>query len=275
MAMDIDYTDPGLQSFIIQRCEEERERKINIVNPHTSQNCVVRLADKVAVKFGTGVTEAEADALTFASRNLDPAIIKVPSVFQYFSRPEGPIWTMGYLVMDLVEGASLERLPPAEAVQHAPRIMRAIQHIHGFCGARPGPLDGSRPRGLVWSESGKGPPLNSREQLQRFLDFTMKEAKADITVDAANMALSLCHLDIHPHNFIVAPDQSIYLLDWSCAGFYPAAIETWSIRTENIVRKNAFMNALASHLASCTSPAEMALADALVRAAQPDRPTGM
>ncbi len=263
--MDIDYTDPGLQAFIIQRCEEEREGNVNVISPHTSTNCVVRLADKVAVKFGTGVTEAEADALTFASRNLDRAIIKVPSVFQYFTRPDS-IWTTGYLVMELVEGASLERLPPAEGVQHVAPIMRAVQHIHGFCGARPGPLDGSRTRGLVFGESGIGPPLNSREHLQKFFDFMMEKAKADITVDATNMPLSLCHLDIHPHNFIVAPDQSIYLLDWRCAGFYPAAFETWSILSENLVRKNTFMYALGQHLASCTSPAEMALAETLVRA---------
>ncbi|KAK5279400.1 hypothetical protein LTR40_007852, partial [Exophiala xenobiotica] len=100
--MDIDYTDPGLQNFIIQRCEEEEERKTNVLNAAFSKNIVVRLGPKVACKFGTAVREAEADALTFASRHLNPAIIKVPSVFQYFTRPDGE-WTMGYLVMTLVE----------------------------------------------------------------------------------------------------------------------------------------------------------------------------
>jgi aminoglycoside phosphotransferase (APT) family kinase protein len=263
--MDIDYTDPGLQNFIIQRCEEEEERKTNVINPEFSKNIVVRLGPKVACKFGTAVREAEADALTFASRNLNPAIIKVPRVFQYFTRPDGE-WTMGYLVMTLVEGASLEHMPPGEAIQHAGRIMRAIQHIHGFCGSRPGPLDRSGTRGLLWCEYGMGPRINSREDLQRFLDRTLEEIKSDIKVDAMNMALSFCHLDIHPHNFIVTPDQSIWLLDWSCAGFYPAAFETWSIRLENIIRDNAFMNALGLHLVDCTSPAELALADALMHA---------
>ncbi|KAK5322716.1 hypothetical protein LTR20_006342 [Exophiala xenobiotica] len=263
--MDIDYTDPGLQNFIIQRCEEEEERKTNVLNAAFSKNIVVRLGPKVACKFGTAVREAEADALTFASRHLNPAIIKVPSVFQYFTRPDGE-WTMGYLVMTLVEGASLEHMPPGEALQHVDRIMRAIQHIHGFCGSRPGPLDRSVARGLMWSEFGFGPRINSRDDLQKFLDTALEEIKSDIKVDAMNMALSFCHLDIHPHNFIVTPDQSIWLLDWSYAGFYPAAFETWSIRLENIIRENAFMIALGSQLVTCTSPAELALADALMHA---------
>lgn len=256
--MDIDYSSPESQHVIIQRCEECRQRGTDIISSANHVNLVVRLTNHLVVEFGIGVTATEACALTFASEVLDPAVVKVPSVAQFFTRPSGELWTTGYLVMDFVEGAQLDQLPLPESLRLTDRIMQAIQHIHSINGSDcPGPLDGSHARGLLWSEYGSDQVFNSCNDLQRYLDTRLAYYKQKVAVDVTNMSLSLCHLDIAPRNIIVSSDTSIYLLDWGCAGFYPPIFEYWAIHFEAYVRGHPLMNALASKLVGRCSEREV------------------
>lgn len=264
--MDINYGNPESQEIIIRRCAEACENRVNIISPSNAINLVVRLTDTLAVKFGIGVTAAEADALAFASQRLDPAIVKVPSVIQFFTRPSDELWTTGYLVMDLVEGTSLDQLILGDALQLIGRITQVIQHIHSFrSSSRPGPLDGSPARGLLWSEYTSGQNFHSRRDLQRYLDTRLAQFQGEVTIDVTNMALSFCHLDIAPRNIIVSPDGSIYLLDWGCAGFYPPVFETWAIQLEAWIQRHPFMEALGSELISRSSLPEVAQVEALMQ----------
>ena len=264
--MDINYCNPESQEIIIRRCAGSCENRVNIISPSNAINLVVRLTDTLAVKFGIGVTAAEADALAFASQRLDPALVKVPSVMQFFTRPSDELWTTGYLVMDLVEGTPLDQLLPGDALQLMGRITQVIQHIHSFhCSSHPGPLDGSPARGLLWSEYNSGQNFKSRSDLQRYLDIRLAHLQGKVTIDVTDMALSLCHLDIAPRNIIVSPDRSIYLLDWGCAGFYPSIFETWAIQLEADIQGHPFMKALGSELISRSSLPEVAQVDALMR----------
>lgn len=257
--MDIDYSSPDSQHIIVQRCKECRQRGTNIISSANHVNLVVRLTNRLVVKFGVGVTAAEACALTFASEVLDPAVVQVPSVAQFFTRPAGELWTTGYLVMDFIEGARLDQLSPPESLRFTDRIMQATQHIHSVNGNDcPGPLDGSPARGLLWSEYDSGQVFNSRNDLQRYLDTRLACSKQKVAIDVTNMPLSLCHLDIAPRNIIASSDTSICLLDWGCAGFYPPIFEHWAIQFEACVRGHPLMNALASELAGRSSEREVA-----------------
>lgn len=99
--MAIDYSSPDSQEDIIQQCAEAHENRSNVLSRRNDVNLVVKLADSVAVKFGIGVTAAEAAAQKFASEQLDRKVVCVPSVVQFFTRPSGQLWTVGYLVMRL------------------------------------------------------------------------------------------------------------------------------------------------------------------------------
>lgn len=262
--MDINYSNPKSQGVIIQLCAQACENRVNVISPSNAINLVVRLTNTLAVKFGIGVTAAEADALKFASQRLDPAVVKVPSVIQFFTRPSDELWTTGYLVMDFIEGTTLDQLPLDDYLQLTDRITQVIQHIHSFRSSRPGPLDGSPSRGLLWSEYDSGQSFNSRKDLQKYLDTRLAHLQGEVTIDVSDMALSLCHLDIAPRNIIVSTDRSIYLLDWGCAGFYPPVFETWAIQLEAFVRGHPFMKALGSELISRSSFPEVAQVEALM-----------
>lgn len=205
--------------------------------PFNDINLVIKLTSNIAVKFGIGVTAAEAEAQAYASRNLDPAVVKVPSVIQFFSRPVGELWTTGYLVMDLVEGTPLDDLPAVGSLKLVDRIKRVVQHVHSIGGGdRPSPLDSSHAQGLLWSEYGSIQRFDTRADLQRYLDLRLNYRKSKETIDVTNMPLSLCHLDIALRNIVIGSDGSIHLLDWGCAGFYPPIFETWAVRLEDHIQ---------------------------------------
>ena len=45
--------------------------------------------------------------------------------------------------------------------------------------------------------------------------------------------LTLCHLDIAPRDIIWLDDDSMCLLDWECAGFYPRLFEVYLLRIDS------------------------------------------
>jgi hypothetical protein len=59
-AMDIDYGHPSMQERIVQLCDEAKQSGVGIVGGSIHANLVVKLSDKAVVKFGLGVTRAEA-----------------------------------------------------------------------------------------------------------------------------------------------------------------------------------------------------------------------
>ncbi|EHY60710.1 hypothetical protein HRR83_000481 [Exophiala dermatitidis] len=262
--MDMDFHSPEAQEIIIKRCAALRENKVNILSHSNTTNLVVRLTDTIAAKFGIGVTAAEAEALAFASRALDPAIVRVPSIVQFFTRPSYGLWTTGYLVMGFVPGTPLDQLDLDASLQLVHRVDLIIQHIHSFHGNRPGPLDGSPARGLLWSDYTSGQRFGTRDHLQSYLEVRLSHLQREITIDVTNMDLSFCHMDIAPRNIILGPDNSITLVDWGCAGFYPSIFETWAIQLEAYIHGHPFMETLESKLVKRSSCAEIAQIDALM-----------
>jgi len=44
--------------------------------------------------------------------------------------------------------------------------------------------------------------------------------------------LPFCHLDLSRRNILLREDGTLVLLDWADAGFYPKALQIWSLKTE-------------------------------------------
>ena len=262
--MAIDYSSSESQENIIQQCQRARNNRSNLLSRYNDVNLVIKLADNVAVKFGIGVTAAEAEAQTFASHNLDRKVVCVPSVIQFFTRPSNQLWTTGYLVMALIEGTVLNDLPPIDALKFVNRISQIVHHIRTVRGGLiPGPLDGSHARGLLWSEGGSGESFSSRMDLQAYIDTRLDRVRSEVKIDVTDMTLALCHLDVASRNMIVGRDGAIYLLDWGCSGFYPPIFETWAIEFEAHSAGHPVIHMIGMELQNCCSPADRAQIQAL------------
>jgi len=243
---EIDLSAADSRSFIIEACRRAKSQAVNIISPHNTTNLVVKLTDTTAVKFGIGVTRGEAFALDFASRNLDPQCIRVPRFLQFFSETDS-YWPIGYLVMSLLEGTLFDEISPSRQAPFVPKIIKALQHMHALTSPRPGPLDGSHARGLLWSENTSGRSFECCNDLQGYLDERLA-VKGTAEICVTDVPMSFCHMDVAPRNMVVDPDGSIGLLDWGCAGFYPKCFETWAVQMEVCTRGGQVLEQLFSDI---------------------------
>ncbi|ELR05315.1 hypothetical protein VC83_01570 [Pseudogymnoascus destructans] len=126
-----------------------------IISKYKGAIRVIKLSNDIAVKFGRGVTAAEARTHEFAYQNVNPNIVHVPQVYRFFERDYDPRWSSseGYLFMEYVPGRTLAELDLDVGDDIVPRIAQIIAHL-GQIGVRndlsdavPGPIGGGSPRG--------------------------------------------------------------------------------------------------------------------------------
>ena len=86
---------------------------------------VVLISRQAVVKYGIGVTNAEAVNQSMAYELADPQVVRIPKVHRYFSDNEG----RGYIVMDFIEGEVLEPLEDPIRVTIAAGI---LDHLASF-----------------------------------------------------------------------------------------------------------------------------------------------
>lgn len=165
--------------------------------------------------------------------------------------------------MSFLAGVSLDGVMPAVRQRLVPGLIEAIHHIHSFSSLRPGPLDGSHARGLLWSEYTSGQKFTSCDDLQGYLDARLAFLDIEATIDVRDVTLSFCNLDLAPRNIVIGEDDSIGILDWGCAGFYPRVFDIWAITFEAHARGHPFAECMASKLAESASNRERAEIDAL------------
>lgn len=242
---DFDYSSVAARKYIKEQCQTTG-RGEKIISTHNTVNLVVRLTDKVAVKFGIGVVHAEACALRFAHANLDPALVRVPKPMQFFAEETDGSLPIGYIVMELASGTPLDEIEYHDPNALTTRLIRIIDHMHTFTNTRPGPLGGGHARGLLWSEYSSGQDFRTRGELQAYLQTRLDAVGGPGSVDVTKSQLCFCHLDISPRNILLDSEGSVTLLDWGCAGFYPSSFETWSIQLEAHIRANPIWQLLAS-----------------------------
>jgi hypothetical protein len=107
-------------------------------------NRVIKIPNSnVVVKFGRGVTQAEAQTQTEVSRLIDPKFIHVPQVHHFYHNGDQKI---GYIVMEFVEGEPID----ANRTEHVEALQKALDHLSSLKTNFPGPLHSSERQGILW-----------------------------------------------------------------------------------------------------------------------------
>lgn len=118
---------------------------------------VIRLSSTIVVKTGWSVTPEEAANQEHAHRCLCSSDVKAPKVYRYFQTSG-----VGYIVMENVQGVSLEKISLHSQPDLSRRLALAISTLATAAIPEfPGPRNGGVPRGYLFSEDGAGTKLNS------------------------------------------------------------------------------------------------------------------
>jgi aminoglycoside phosphotransferase (APT) family kinase protein len=211
---------------IVQLCQRLDSNHLNILSKPSSGRKVFKVTDEVVVKFGLGVTLQEARAQQLAYQNVSSGVLRIPRIYRFFSRQEFESYTMGYLVMENIEGINLEQ-SKWEDSDILPRIVKALNALHSIPGEYPGPISGGEAQGSLWSEYGSGTSFREIRDLEFYLNERLMYFGTAIQVKEGG--LCLCHMDTAPRNFMIDLEGRLCLLDWATAGFYPRYFELWSI----------------------------------------------
>lgn len=88
----------------------------------------------------------------------------------------------------------------------------------------PGSLSGGPSTGILWPDT-NDLTITNISQIEEWFNSRLFEGQGRLTL-LQPCDLVLCHLDIAPRNIIWKEDHnSICLLDWASAGFYPRVFE--------------------------------------------------
>lgn len=251
-ANGIDYQNVSKQA-LVDVC---RSNEYPIVGGCEFGRLVVRIAENAVIKYGLGVTASEAATQAYVHRYIDPSIFRVPKVFRFFEE-KSDFGSTGYLVMEFIEGTTLDRLDENAQSGLSARIANCLQHLWQIpvpTTARPGPYGGGEPTGHIWSDYGActifGTLLDMEDWLNVSLDIDEELAKIgrwDILdyrapldsihdrLSLADCSLVMCHGDFAGRNAILQTDGTLCILDWGCAGFYPLFFDLYLVMSnENV-----------------------------------------
>lgn len=204
---------------IIDQCNNAR----NFISHTPYGNSVLKLSDTMAVKFGNGVTKAEANSQEKAYQILDRSIVRVPKVHDFFEDRQG----RGYLVMEFMEGETQEA--PLDSSKLS-ALFRVLDHFATKKSGKPRSLGGGPSSALLFGESDH-PTFETIEEIERW--FNLRHLVPGANLSLQGCELVLCHLDLFPRNILWFSDQPPCVLDWPSAGYYPRIFEACSqiIRT--------------------------------------------
>lgn len=221
---------------IVQLCQPDKVLPSNILSNESSGRRVIRLTDGVVVKFGLGVTLQEASIQQLAFQTVDSDVLRIPQVHHFFSRSESKFGPIGYLVMENIDGVTLERVRWEEKGILS-RVVTALNALHSISSKHPGPISGGEAYGSLWSESGSGTTFDNIKDLEFYMNERLVYFQTSIRVREED--LCLCHLDVAPRNFMIDLQGRLCLLDWATAGFFPRYFELWSINfTQHVMGRH-------------------------------------
>ena len=198
---------------LIEKCRDSTLENLGSAMEGTGRS-VVKISDKIVIKYGIGVTENEARSQATAWELFDPKIVRVPQVYGYFSRAG-----RGYLVMEYVEGRNLN---PLEDRRYIRKVAQVLGYMWTFTRRAPGPLGYGAARGLLWPDD-QEIYLKSMDEIERFFNSRLRKGSPNLALEQNHAVL--CHLDIAPRNILWLEDGTLCLLDWECAGYYPRCFE--------------------------------------------------
>ena len=211
-------------------------------------NRVVRISEQAVVKYGPHVTELEANNQRAAYDILNASVVRVPKIYRFFS-----LDFIGYIVMENIKGFKIDPLEDTSRIRKVAEVLAQFEHITSL---RPGPLHGTLVRGPLWPEN-EDIYIHSVKDLESF--FTSRLGSSDFALDLTSLPFSLCHLDVSPRNLLWLPDDTLCLLDWESAGFYPRLFEVCEQRAL-IGKDGDFNRVLLEHIKSLTTHEEKQVA---------------
>ncbi|EGE09350.1 Phosphotransferase enzyme family protein [Trichophyton equinum CBS 127.97] len=214
----------------ISLCEQAKARKA-LLSDDSYGNAVVRISEKIAVKYGYGVTSGEAATQQYAYQNLNQQIVKVPRVYRYFEDKSKPSWPKGYLFKEYIPGKSLEDLDlkDTDIYKRLAHVVMELSSVQG--GTVPGQIDGGTLQGYLWGDDGTKNVFNTVEDMNHWINTRIRLINKEI--DLRPYPLVLCHLDLCRRNIKLMEDDSICLLDWGHSGFFPRFYEIAAVECSN------------------------------------------
>ena len=230
---------------IVHLCQKVNSHHLKILSRPSSGRKVFNITADVVVKFGLGVTLQEASAQQLAYRKVNNEVLRIPQIYRFFSRQDSESYSVGYLVMENIEGMNLEQSKWEES-DLLSRVVEAMNALHSIPGDYPGPISGGEAQGSLWSEYGSGKSFREIRDLESYLNERLTYFETAIQMKEGG--LCLCHMDAAPRNFMIDLEGRLCLLDWATAGFYPRYFELWSIEFAQHVMGESFGPSLLQHL---------------------------
>ena len=213
-------------------------------DPVSSMRCgqsVIRVSADLAVKYGSHLTETEADNQRQAYALLDQNIVRVPRVERFFRHED-----VGYLVMEYIEGEVLQALDGV----HYNKIAEILSHFQTIRRSTPGNLCGKGD--LYWCPfPEEGVVLDGADQIETWLN--RRRLSKGKPIQLTNLVFT--HRDLAPRN-IIWKDGKPTLIDWFTAGFFPASFEVCSQRAGKDVDFNKRIEQIISSI-SCVDQLEV------------------
>jgi len=204
--------------------------------------------DHIWIKCGPGVTLGEAAIQRYVHRHADPNIVRIPEVYDAFTRPQPKAAALTYIVMENVKGdnyATFSEEHPEEAEQVLEAIANAVRHIWDIPlppNASPGPFERQVPVDRLFSDCGPTSAFNNVTEMEDWLNNRLKQAGRPDRISLQGEPLSLCHCDLGPFNIRVG--EPVAILDWGCSGIYPHTFEEFAIVHQFNLRGAKFAKAL-------------------------------
>ncbi|EMC97263.1 hypothetical protein BAUCODRAFT_130468 [Baudoinia panamericana UAMH 10762] len=207
------YSDARIQQVVNVCCDPSRTCL------SSNGNSKVVRAGNIAIKFGR-VTNEEVAGQLHARELLDPAIVRVPQIYSYFS-----FNGEDYVVMEFVDGAKQETIEDDETVV---KVGRIVSHLHTFTRYAPGPVNMGRCMGPLWSEDERM-SFTSTQSLETYVNSRLVRQTGMFSISDTPMVFT--HGDIAPRNLLFAV-SGIWLLDWEFAGYFPRSAEIATFRLD-------------------------------------------
>jgi serine/threonine protein kinase len=204
-------------------------------------NRVSRITRDLVIKSHSYTLSSEANAMRWVAEKTS---IRVPNVHRSFhvSQTHGLYRSTGYIVMDYIDGLSLDNC--WETLSHSIRddiieqVADMIAQLQSLQIPTPGSLGGGPSQGRWFTPYSAG-PFTGAQDLESFFNQRLEIAKSFSRVSKSippfnfdNFKFALTHLDIAPRNLVLDSDGKVWLVDWANSGAYPPMLEIARLAAE-------------------------------------------
>ncbi|KAI9368461.1 kinase-like domain-containing protein [Aspergillus egyptiacus] len=194
------------------------------------QTTVVRLSKALVLKGGGDVLPCEAKVLQLVASRSN---IRTPRVHRslQFTDDTKYFGTMGYIVMDYIDGEPLDarwgHLSNEQKLGIAKQTAQIIIEMQSIKLSEPGPIGGGPCRGRFFTHYSAGPFKDVWTSVKKY-----NYAPQDLPPFKFTQFV-LTHQDISPRNLILDRTGRVWLADWADAGSYPPAFETAALCSQS------------------------------------------